>query len=475
MNQMKNVLNSRWATAILIIVFSLTIHFPFVVFDSFGEQDAARIGNQVVLSSYSGELEVPNLLPFTVPLYLHSLFHLVNSEWLLPSQLPTFMAALSLAMSAFLSAGFYLFVLEQSKSRLAATIGTLGIQFAPIYWISSLYGFPTIVALGILMCSLVLFQHTFNSSSKRIKIVGSVACFLVFLAAVCCKVDMIFGAALFFVPIWNSQDALALKLKLSAIVAVSAIFAFWLFNLYAKSLTAWPDSPPSRQWINWFNHFFRGLSLLFTSKNLATIGAAMGVFTFWLATIGIAICFVSRKQVWLVLGALLVSIAVIFFWSLIGGNSARHNFIPAILLWIPIIVPLTIGKLAWRATWSGAILCLTIANYFYYPPSSSTVRPSGRLIESVPEFSQRVRQITEDGDSAAAIPEDKVLVVSQNSLIPYFHFSVLSDNGLAYVDEIEGGFLMKQKEELRRFIFIDRSELQKIEELMHEGYHAVNY
>jgi hypothetical protein len=471
----KNNLLNRWCLAIFIVGASLAIHIPFAVFDSFGEQDGARIGIQAVLSGHSGELEAPNLLPFSAPLYLHSLFYLVKSDWILPPELPRFMAILSLAMSAIFSASFFLFLLEQSRSPLMALTGTLGIQFVPIYWLSSLYGFPTIVALGFLMCSIVLFQYSIQRIDIFPRSLGLISSFIVFLIAVCCKVDMIFGVPIFLVPIWNRVGPRKQKWIYSSALAIAAAIVFLLFNLYAKSLTPWSNSAPSRQWINWFDHFFRGLEMLLTQKNLLTIGTAMGIFTFWVAAAGSAFSFVTRKNIWLVLGALGVSIPVIFFWSLIGGNSARHNLMPAVFLWIPIVAPLATRSPLWRLMWGCVILCLIAVNYFYFPPSSSTVRPSGRLIASISEFNQRVEKHSQQGAKVATLPESRILVITENSLIPYFYFAILSNENLVYVEDIDGVLHMENDGNIKQFVFIDNSESERIEELSKNGYQSIQF
>ena len=67
-------------SAATIFLFTLMLHIPFALFDSFGEQDAARIATAAQYGYLTGHLTLANQWPFSTPLYIHLLNILLRAE-----------------------------------------------------------------------------------------------------------------------------------------------------------------------------------------------------------------------------------------------------------------------------------------------------------------------------------------------------------------------------------------------------------
>jgi len=183
----------------IIVIFNLTIHYPFLFLDTFGEQDAARL----VLNGLFANLSLSNkFYPNPEPLYSAPLYNeilrigfmkgLINTENSI-----TWITYTSFIASALITVLLFLFVYKMTCSLPTAAGSCIVLQFNPTFWHNSIYGFPTIVSISLILLSLVLISSNLDRSKYNFLLVLT-ACFF-FLIAVLIKVEIIFAATIFFI------------------------------------------------------------------------------------------------------------------------------------------------------------------------------------------------------------------------------------------------------------------------------------
>jgi len=85
------------------------------------------------------------------------------------SDIPFWMAFVSLISSAVVTVAMFIFVFHLTTFVLASLGASLILQLIPVFWFSSVYGFCSVVALGFLIVSVVLFQSALSDRLSRYK------------------------------------------------------------------------------------------------------------------------------------------------------------------------------------------------------------------------------------------------------------------------------------------------------------------
>ncbi len=426
----------------VVFLATVALHLPFAIFDSFGEQDAARIAIAAQYGHLNGHLLLANQWPFSTPAYIHLLYLALHVGIISGDGIIFTMAVFSLLFSSLFSTAFFVFMAKATRSAASAAVMTVLVQAAPFFWLSSLYGFPTIVALGLFMTGALVFQASIPANS-RVRVAGIVAAALLYISSVLCKVDMVIASALFCLPVWQTPKSLKVKAGWTLGLFASSLFAFWLLNRYGVMLSKYDRA--TANWEAWSAGFYRGLSSIISRKNIEVIGRAAGVASFPLALAGAILAGLRKPDRTIVVWTLLTFVPVTLFWSMISGNSARHNLIPAVFVTVLMALPLGFLKRWARAGWGICIIAVCVVNYFWGPPSASTVMPSGRLIESAALIKGKCRKRSAKAREITRMPEDKILIVAPKHLLPIYYFEPMVAPHLRFLKKGGGKILVRER------------------------------
>jgi hypothetical protein len=436
--------------AIAVFVVNLLIHIPFAVFDAFGEQDAARIAGEAQYGNLTDRVYIRNERQFSAPLYMHLLNLSLRHGVIPPEQLIKTMTWASVLSSALFSLAFFLFMRTATRSLPAAGVMTVLVQVCPFFWLSSLYGFPTMVALGIFMLSAYLFQLSVFSK-KATGIAATVFAILLFFCAVLSKVDMVMAAPLFCIPVWQADKQLKTKVIWTVGLLMMTIAAFALLNHYSAMLSDYRKV--SHNWQEWTVHFYDGLSALVSKKNIEIIARAAGIASIPMGLVGAGVALAWRSHRGIVIWTLMTLVPVTLFWAMISGNSARHNLIPAMFVTVLMGLPIAFLPKWPRRGWCLILLAVCTVNYLWWPATPSTVKPSGRLIESARLFKERQVKRRDKAREITRLPHDNILVLVPNHQLPTYSFEVLVAGHLEFVSKSKGKYIAIEKATGRRKTF----------------------
>lgn len=448
----RNFEKHPWIAVASVFLFALAIHAPFVLYDCFGEQDAARLAIRAVYGDLTGHLKMGGQWPFSYPLYIHLLYGLLR--WDLPAyaSLPLIMSLLSLFSSALFSALFCIFVFRSVHSMKTAIAATTALQFAPVFFLNSIYGFPTITALTLFIAAAVSLQQgmCFATGNSRAvaALVTAAACFTI---GVLFKVDVLLGAALFLLPVYQSTKSPLEKAGFACGVVVTCLGAFWLLNRYGLALSK--ATSAGAGWENWSRNFFSGPTALFSENNIVVISRAAGILSMPAALVSFIWCMATKQHRIVSVGILLTMTPIALFWGVMDGNSARHNLIPAVFAPFLAALPLAGRKSRIQIGWGFALLFTLLFNYFCLPPSADTVKPSGRLIRSAALLKEKCTKYRRFGREIAATQKDRVFVVAPAHVMPFYQFETMSALDLTFVKSGNIHLYMKRGNRKIDFVF----------------------
>jgi hypothetical protein len=237
------------------------------------------------------------------------------------------------------------------------------------------------------------------------------------------KVDVILATAIYCLPIWRTNYSQKKKLIWIALLAVLTGSVFYIFNIYAGHLV--PRTDAVFNWSTFFYKFYSGVRTLLSRNNIRILVRASGILSIPIALVAILLSGLQRKWrstfFWLGIAAL----PIVGFWSMLGGNSARHNLIPILFLCIIISIPLTTRI---RRDWFYILVIMCVVNYLYYDSSPSTTVPSGRLFTDAILLKDEVKDWHALGYRIAHLPYEKIAVLGEGWLHPYITFEILRDS-----------------------------------------------
>lgn len=471
---------------ILIIIFlsliHASIHIPFLITNYFGEQDAAVIANDAIRAFIHGHDTIFGTPLFSTPLYSNVLDFLLKFHFISFSNIAFFMSVLSYVASAIITIAMFIFVFKLTRSIGAGFLASLILQLVPVFWFNSIYGFPSIVALAFLMVSIVFFQTAFHNFLSGKGYILILLAFILYVLAVLTKVDIVLASPIYCLPVWQSSLGIKKKIIWTSCLALCSVFVFYLFNQYSAALLALDNKSllNLEEWGAWNTQFHPDISSLFLRANFRVITKAVGIFSLPVAIIAILLVWWRRELrinvIWLFLSAM----PTVLFWGMraaSGGNSARHNLLPAVLLCVVLVLPLCM-KFWLKWAWLTVLSVLCIANYFYFPATDSSVYTSGRVMASSELLEQKVKTYHSLGQRVARLPYKKIAVVGKGWMQTYFQFEVLRSKELSYIGhdwvEMDGQkiytFEMKGIDGERLFYWVTRKpEMTTIDALADRG------
>lgn len=444
----------RRVLVLVAIIVSTAVHIPFLISAYFGEQDAARIANDGIRAVYNGHFVDLEAMVHSTPLYLDAVRACLKAGLVSASDIPFLMTFVSLTANAVTTGALSAFLLYATGS-ISVVLGALALtQLTPIFWLNSLYGFPTIVALAFFVVSLLLFHCALDHSSAtyRYHLLASAA--LMYLLAVLTKVDVLLASAIFCWPVWQRKSAYKTKLITIACLAIFSGVVFLVFNYYGSYLA--PHEAATVRWTGWYARFFSGLEHLLSMFDVKVIARAVGILSVPTALVSVMLIGWQRRWrlplVWLTLAGS----PLVLFWATTSGNSARHNLIPGLFLCIALALPLATRL---RPYWAAILAVMCFINYYYFPPSADTVNPSGRLIESALLLEEKVKKLHFIGKEIDGLPYARVAVIGGGKMHPYFIFEVLRTSTYLghQVEVIDQRFDVEKKGRKRSFVLLYRT------------------
>ena len=414
--------NSRcfWFLLIVLILACIFIHIPFLMTDYFGEPDAARIANNAFRSCFNGKLE-KIVSAFSAPLYTYVIYFLFKINVLNLSSTPYLMTLISLISSVIISAGLFIFLYRLTHSVWPAVCTTLFLQFNPVFWFNSIYGFPTMVSLALCMIAVICFLHALTTTGIHYKLSLISISFILFVCAVLTKIDSIFVSALFCLPIWLMDYSSKKKLLWTLLLFGITICIFVLFNYIATPLSF--HTTALGKWGDWQREFSIDFGYFLSATNRAILLHSFGMFTLPLSIVGIVFLWRDKRLRTLLFWFIMTTVPLVVFWGLRDGNSGRHNLIPCVFLFCIIGLP-TATRM--RYLWCVLLVAMTITNYFWFPPSNSTVCPSGNIVSSSQLLAEKYERIHKTGKQLARLADWKMAVVGNGSAQPSLLYEMLN-------------------------------------------------
>lgn len=210
---------------------------------------------------------------------------------------------------------------------------------------------------------------------------------------------------------------------------------FILFNLYARTLSpeqsgvtqsagivsAAVEEQSDFNWAGWVRRFFVGFWIFFSEQNLNAIIKAFGVMTIPVAIISCILGWRKKELRSSIFFLLMAGVPLVLFWGIILGNSARHNLISCVFIYIIVAVPLATP--GWRM-WIYLLGIMCMVNYFYFPASHTYRYPSGRLFSTARLFKEYQKNIHHIGENIARLPYKKIVVLGKDGTHPYCQYEI---------------------------------------------------
>lgn len=359
--------------ALALILVTFLVHWPYLLRDSFGEQDAARLANDAVRWHLTGQLSGSSWADYRVrssPLYVLWLKTLISSGASDPFNLPIWMNWVSAVAGAAIAGALYLIArrLLPWEGACAAVGLTL---LAPAVWQGSIYGMPHMPAYAFFLWGLVLFDVALVSTRPLAWLLPA---FVLFVLTGLTKADVLLcgGAMIGLVLL----DARRVARRIGWVVALGVATGL-VCALLPQTLLSRGEATTAGFVGNWSSHFFIGLDGAAWAYNLRAVFLGGGVAALPAAAIGLVVLIVRKRWrvIWL---ACLWALPLVLFWLIIRGNSARHNM----AAYFPLSLLVT-GAL-WAVPMS-RVLRVAIAvgvaavSFLALPFSHGTRFPSGRL------------------------------------------------------------------------------------------------
>ena len=465
---------------ILLFCGHVIIHAPFLMTEYFGEPDAARMTNDIIRASYSGVFHELEYLFDSCPLYYNVLLVLLKSGVISIANLSMWLTMSSLLAGAMVSVAMFGFVYRLTASWWAAWAAALVLQLIPPFWFNNLYGFPTMVALAFFMSSLVLLQSAVvqGGRSKGILLVGAG---ILYVLAVMTKVDLLLASAIFCLPVWQSGRSLKEKIMWVGSLAVFSGFTFLVHHQVVEFMNSYQKI--SWDYAEWSDRY----SLLFhefvSRRNLWLTAKSVGILTIPGALFGGLLVMWRREWRSTVIWLALAILPLLLFWGMRPQNSSRHILIPSLFLCILLALPLVMR--AWkRWTWAAFLCAMCVVNYFTFPATADYLwSPSGRIVASTYLMEDKVKGLHALGSMIAHLPQDKIAVIGQGPLHPYFKSEVLRREQLSYVNYVHSKHTdekrveileMKEDNRAKWFRYIRyKPDMSEIHVLAGEGFFLV--
>tara|TARA_R110001599_G_scaffold262322_1_gene462810 strand:+ start:10767 stop:12215 length:1449 start_codon:yes stop_codon:yes gene_type:complete len=350
--------------------------------DGFGEQDAARLVNDAIIWSSTGQIPFLEYRGKTSPLFLSYLKLMIDSG--LTVDTVAIVTNVASAISGALVIAFSFLIFRFFLSLYSSIATTVLLSFVPSLFFGSIYGFPAIIAFSFYIVSTWLFIISSKQTTKSVYLYA--ASFVFAIIAALCKADILityFSYIAFFI-FYNGFQIRAL---ISICVAVMLTALVTIF--YSKLFLPLNINHTGYAGV-WIDQFPFSLQNLFSKENIDITTLSFGPIFLLLSCVGILFGISDKKYRYFVLLLALSLLPSIIFWGGRPGNSARHMSFMSIyiMLFCGFAIDFFSQKGHRKLVCSVLISAILISNYFSREPWPSTVITSTRIFESALLFNQ---------------------------------------------------------------------------------------
>ena len=392
------------ATILILIGFATIIHLPFHIGSLYGEQDAARLVNDALIWSKAGlRTELLSEYRFYIsPAYIwlvKQLLFVADSQSVHPA---FYLNTLNL-LGAILIVIPTFFFFKRLVSHQSAFLATLFLSVVPTFWQAGSYGFPHLLSTLPMICAFLVYDHYLAAQTPKVMSLILITGLLT--ASVLLKADIYLSTIVFLgLIIYRRRLSWRYLLIICAVVSVPVVTSV------AVSESLLKNSPSMVEYMaNWNQEYVPHAAQFFSRDGIKGVTMSMGIVSIPVFIVGLVLL-AKRKQLRLALLLLLWLAVPLSVWIFRTGDSARHHFQSS----FPIALGLgvVLDSVSWRTRWRYiSVLCLILANYFYFAPSSSTVRTSGNLFQSIEMTKERVAQYHQAAKSYADAEGDRKVVL----------------------------------------------------------------
>lgn len=303
-----------------LIVVTFAVHCPYVLRDTFGEHDAARLANDAIRWRLTGQLAGSSWADYRVrssPVYVLWLKTLMSSGAVQPQDVPAWMNWLSAVAGAAIAGGLYILarrVLPWEGAGAAVGLTLL----APAVWQGSIYGMPHMPAYAFFVWGLMLFDTALTSKRPFMPLLAT---WVLFILAGLTKADVLLcsGATIGLVLLNGRRVGRGLAWAVGLVLTAGLVCVF-----LPQAFLSRGEASATGFVGNWSSHFFIGLDGDAWLYNLRALLIGGGVAAVPAAVVGLVVL-LARRRGRLVAFALLWALPLVLFWLVIRANSARHN------------------------------------------------------------------------------------------------------------------------------------------------------
>lgn len=403
---------------VIILLLALSVHGTFMI-NGFGEPDSVRAANDAILWHHddahinSGAMQYrARVLPAWL-LFNRILLDLGTA----PEMLPAIYNTLNVVAGSLVLIPLFL-IWRRLAGREIAYWGLLVVNFMPAFWLANIYGFPHLV--GFTFCIFALHVFIVAVHRQEFPHVGLILLSAALLGlGLSIKADLILICGALFGVLRALQKITIRSVGVSLLIPALGLLApLFLFATFVDPQEATVEFATS-----WNQSFPVTISAVFSFQNiwvnLLSAGPLLTVIT--ICAVGYMLSCKEHRGV--AVFVLCWSLPVILFWDIRHGNSARHLMSAVVPL--AIIVPLLAKSLIGLKWLRGLLITLILlGNYYTMPPTSATVTPGTRLIESRQLFQTEIEKWHTDAGRLAQTKEQKLFLIGSWSN-PYVLFEFL--------------------------------------------------
>ena len=360
----------------LATVLAIVLHVPFHFGHLYGEPDTARFVNDAIIWAQTGIR--------TVSLSQYRYYISPGYIWLAKVALdfseasgihPGFVLNSLNVVAAIIITPLIFLLCNRFLGVIASLCSVVVLSFIPSFWLAGLYAFPHLLGMVFMVSALLIYDRYLLGRMPLVWAIAPTIFFLtttLFLKADLYLSAIAIGGLIFYRQQFNTRH----------LIVTAVIIAIPVIILATVSSALLTDSPSTVKYMSkWNTRFPVDLNYSLIRFHIRGILRSMGVLSMPIFALSLVMLCRAKRYSLAILLASWAAIPIIF-WFFRAGDSARHHFQSTIPVAIGIgtLMETILAKNWWRC-WS-IVTGLVLINFFYFPPSGSTTRPSGNLFSS---------------------------------------------------------------------------------------------
>ena len=407
-------------TLLGLVAFTALFRLPFQMDGLQGEPDTARLVNDAIVWEATGVriAALSEYRYYTSPGYI----------WLIKELLPlarssglpvaSYLNGINTSVAVLMVIPMYL-LFRRLGGPTAALAGTLLLSLVPSYWLGGLYGFPSLPAMGFLVCAFVLFDRSLVEEETRWRALSLVGVAICLMATLLLKADFYLSAGALWGLLWfrgqlSWRNAALLCLVGGVPVAIHAAIS-------SSLLQASPDM--ARYMAGFRGTYAPSSGEVWSRRHVWQLVKSMGLLTWPL--FGAACLLLLRQKRYPLLATLLAwAVVPLGFWWGVHGDSTRHHSQASAPVALGVGLLLGGARLHAWGRWA-ALAIVMVTNYVAFAPTENTERMSGNLAASAFRMRARIAHYHAVTRAYAARPEPRTAFLGTYTT-PYAQYAILT-------------------------------------------------